>query len=121
MFKYKRVKIEYYLNALQSFSEFRTTKFPPNTLQDILDTSLFCNENITFRGKSLFFKSFLLSGLRTIRDIWDLEILNLNDSIQIYNSLFDNRNCISYYSHIKAAIPNTFVSILNKSGKIVQK
>jgi len=76
MFKYKRVKIEYYLNALQSFSEFRTTKFPPNTLQDILDTSLFCNENITFRGKSLFFKSFLLSGLRTIRDIWDEGILN---------------------------------------------
>ena len=78
---------EYYLNALQSFCEFRT-KFTPNSLQDILDTSLFCNENIKFRGKSLFFKSFLLSGLRTIRDIWDEKILNFKDSIQIYNSLF---------------------------------
>jgi len=107
---------KFYLNALQSFSEFRT-KFTPNSLQDILDTPLFCNENIKFRGKSLFFKSFLLSGLRTIRDIWDEEILNFKDSIQIYNSLFDKRNCISEYSQIKTAIPNTFVSILKKSGK----
>lgn len=52
---------KFYLNALQSFSEFRT-KFTPNSLQDILDTPLFCNENIKFRGKSLFFKSFLFSG-----------------------------------------------------------
>ena len=103
---------EFYFNALQSFSEFRT-KFRPNSLQDILDPSLFCNENIKFRDTSLFFKSFLLSGLRTIRDIWDEEILNFKDSIQIYNSLFDKRNCISEYSQIKAAIPNTYVSILN--------
>ena len=103
---------KFYLNALQSFSEFGT-KFTPNSLQDILDTPLFCNENIKFCGKSLFFKSFLLSGLRTIRDIWDEEILNFKDNIQIYNSLFDKRNCISEYSQIKAAIPNTYVSILN--------
>jgi hypothetical protein len=77
---------KFYLNALQSFSEFRT-KFTPNSLQNILDTPLFCNENIKFPGKSLFFKSFLLSGLRTIRDIWDEEILNFKDSIQIYDSL----------------------------------
>jgi hypothetical protein len=40
--------------------------------------------------------------------------------------LFDKRNCISEYSKIKAAIPNTYVSILkkvenlsrNKNGKI---
>jgi hypothetical protein len=116
---------KFYLNALQSFSKFRT-KFTPNSLQDILDTPLFCNENIKFCAKSLFFKSFLLSGLRTIRDIWDEEILNFKDSIQIYNSLFDKRNCISEYSKIKAAIPNTYVSILkkvenlsrNKNGKI---
>ena len=72
-----------YLNALQSFSEFRP-KFTQNSLQDILDTSLLCNENIKYRGKSLFFKLFLLSGLRTIRNIWDEEILNFKDSIQIY-------------------------------------
>jgi hypothetical protein len=53
------------------------------------------NENIKFCGKSLFFKSFLLSGLLTIRDAWDEEILNFKDSIQIYNSfLLDKRNCI---------------------------
>jgi hypothetical protein len=86
-----------YLKALQSFNEFRT-KFTPNSLQDILDTPLVCNENIKLRGKSLFYKSFVLSGLRTIRDIWDEEILNFKDSIQIYNSLFDKRNCISQYS-----------------------
>ena len=103
---------EFYLNALQSFSEFRT-KFTPNSLQDILNSSLFCNENIKLRDTSLFFKSFLSSGLRTIRDIWDEEILNFKDNIQIYNSLFDKRNCISEYSQIKAAIPNTYVSILN--------
>ena len=57
------------------------------------------------------FKSVLLSGLRTIRDIWDDEILNFKDSIQIYNSLFE-------YSQIKAAIPNTYVSILKKKWKI---
>jgi hypothetical protein len=84
---------EFDFNALQSFSEFRT-KFTPNSLQDILNSSLFCNENIKFRDTSLFFKSFLSSGLRTIRDIWDKEILNFKDSIQIYNSLFDKRNCI---------------------------
>jgi len=105
--------LKFYLNALQSFSEF-CTKFTPNSLQDILDTPLFCNENIKFRGKSLFFKSFVLSRLRTIRYIWDEEILNFKDSIQIYNSLFDKRNCISEYSQIKAAIPNTYVSILKK-------
>ena len=82
---------EFDFNALQSFSEFRT-KFTPNSLQDILDPSLFCNENIKFRDTFLFFKSFLLSGLRTIRDIWDEEIFNFKDSIQIYNSLFDKRN-----------------------------
>ena len=109
---------EYYLNALQSFCEFRT-KFTPNSLQDILDPSLFCNENIKFRDTSLFFKSFLLSGLRTIRDIWDEEIFNFKDSIQIYNSLFDKRNCISEYSQIKAAISNIIVSIVKKSGKFV--
>ena len=38
---------KFYLNALHSFSEFRT-KFTPNSLQDILDTPLFCNENINF-------------------------------------------------------------------------
>lgn len=40
--------------------------------------------------------------------------------------MFDKRNCISEYSQIKAAIPNTYVSILkkvenlsrNKNGKI---
>ena len=86
-----------YLKALQLFNEFRT-KFTPNSLQDILDTPLVCNENIKLRGTSLFYKSFVLSGLRTIRDIWDEEILNFKDSIQIYNSLFDKRNCISQYS-----------------------
>ena len=64
------------------------------------------------------FKSVVLSGLRTIRDIWDDEILNFKDSIQIYNSLFDKRNCISEYCQIKAAIPNTYVSILKKKWKI---
>jgi hypothetical protein len=63
---------EFYLNAMQSFSEFRP-KFTQNSLQDILDTSLLCNENIKYRG-----------GLRTIRNIWDEEILNFKDSIQIY-------------------------------------
>jgi hypothetical protein len=87
-------------------------------LQDILDAPLFCNENIKFRGKSLFFKSFLLSGLRTIRDAWDEEILNFKDSIQIYNSLFDKINCISEYSQIKAVIPNRFVSILKYLEKL---
>jgi hypothetical protein len=29
----------------------------------------------------------------------------------------DERNCISKYSQIKAAIPNTFVSTLKKKGK----
>ena len=127
MFKYKRVNIESHFRilfectAIIQNSKFQKFKFTPNSLQNILDTSLFCNENITFRGKSLFFKSFLLSGLRTIRDIWDEEILNFKDSIQIYNSLFDKRNCISEYSQIKAAKPNTFVSILKKSGTLVQK
>ena len=72
---------KFHLIALQSFSEFRT-KFMPNSLQDILDTLLFCNVNIKFHGKSLFFKLFLFSGLRTIRDIWDEEILKFKDSIQ---------------------------------------
>ena len=79
MLKLDRIP-EFYLNALQSFSEFRI-KFTQNSSQDILDTPLFCNDNIKFRGKSLFFKSFLLNVLRTIRDIWDEEILNFRDSI----------------------------------------
>ena len=73
-------------------------------------------------GRILWCTHFLLlSGLQTIRDIWDEEILNFKVSIQIYNSLFDKRNCISEYSQIKSAIPNTYVSILKKSGKFVQK
>ena len=111
---------EFYLNALQSFSEFRT-KFTPNSLQDILDPPLSCNKNIKLHDTSLFFKSFLSSGLQTIRDIWDEEIINFKDSIQIYNSLFDKRNCISEYSQIKVAIPNMFVSMLKQSGTLVRK
>ena len=60
---------KFYLNALQSFSEF-CTKFTPNSLQDILDTPLFGNENIKFRGKSLFFKSFLYARLETGHIMW---------------------------------------------------
>jgi len=58
--------------------------------------------------------------LRTIRDVWDEEILNFKDGIQINNSLFNNRNSISDYSQIKAAISNTFLSIIKKNGKFVQ-
>jgi len=52
--------------------------------------------------------------LLTIRDVWDEEILNFKDGIQIKNSLFDNRNSISDYSQINAAISNTFLSIIKR-------
>jgi hypothetical protein len=41
---------------------------------DIFDTALFCKENI---------KSFLLSGLRTIRDVLAEEILNVKDNLMV--------------------------------------
>ena len=89
-----------------------------NSAPNLPQIHLFFNENIKFYGKSHFFKSFLSSGLLTIRDAWDEEIRNFKDSIQIYNSLFpDNWNCIAEYSQIKAAVPSTFFSI-TKARKI---
>jgi hypothetical protein len=58
-----------------------------NSAPNLSQIHLFCNENIKICGKSHFFKSFLSSGLLTIRDVWDEEIRNFKDSIQIYNSL----------------------------------
>jgi hypothetical protein len=111
MFKYKRVKIE--LHSIILFECTHSENSAQNLHRihytDIFDTALFCKENI---------KSFLLSGLRTIRDVLAEEILNVKDSIHIYNSFFDKSNCISEYSQIKAAMPNTFVSVLKINWKI---
>ena len=85
MFNYKRVKIE--LHSIILFECTHSENSAQNLHRihytDIFNTELFCKENIKFSGKSLFFKSFLLSGLRTIRDAWAEEILNFKDSIHI--------------------------------------
>ena len=44
---------------IKSFSEFNTKfKFTTNSLQNVLDVHLFCNENIKFRDKSVLFIRF---------------------------------------------------------------
>ena len=69
MFKYKTVKIELHSSIL-----FECTAIIQRIPHQIYTECV--------AGYSL---------LRTIRDVWDEDILNFKDSIQIYNSLFDKR------------------------------
>ena len=102
---------KYYRNMLESLSSLRC-KFQPCTIKETLDTQLFCNKDIRFGGKPLYFKSFLNSSITTIRDVWDLENKQFKNCNTIYNLLTDKRNCISEYSKIKAAIPTDYINIL---------
>jgi hypothetical protein len=72
MFKYKRVKIESHSSILFECTAI-IQRIPHHIYTEFVE------------GYSL---------LRTIRDVWDEEILNLKDSMQIYNSLFDKRKRI---------------------------
>ena len=53
------------------------------------------NSTIVFNGKPIVFPYFAQSGIHKVRDIWDCETNDFNDSnfIKLVNSLIDKRNC----------------------------
>ena len=68
------------------------------------DTSLFGNSLITFRRKSLFFKSFLKSDITKLKDIWDFQGNCFVEDRLIYTKLVDTRKWITEWSTLKTSI-----------------
>lgn len=108
----------FYRDAVHTWTFLSNKLQLPITKEDILDLKLFGNANIIFDRKPLFFPSFSKSGIKTIRDIWDNDSNEFRICNDIFDKLFDKRNCISEYSRIKIAIPQKFIHILRNGGDL---
>ena len=101
----------YYQNILQGWAKFKSLHTPVSK-QEILQQSLFGNNNIRFNGKPLFIQSFSKSRIQYIKDIWNDELNTLQNENYIFNKLQDKRNWISEWVKIKRSIPQNFIQLL---------
>ena len=89
-----------YKDALFDWIDFRKTLQTHTSFLNP-DTSLFGNSLITFRRKSLFFKSFLKSDITKLKDIWDFQGNCFVEDRLIYTKLVDTRKWIMEWTTLK--------------------
>ena len=64
-------------------------------------TKYYSVTQILLLKKTICFASFLKINIKTVKDIWTTVENNFKSCNEIYNSLNDERNCISEYARIK--------------------
>ena len=81
---YSSVMSMFYVQALRNWSWFLQS-FVPTTTTELLNQILFLNSLFTIKRKPIVAKSFILSKLLLLRDIWDNERYEFITSIQLFN------------------------------------
>ena len=95
----------FYVQALRNWSLFLQS-FVPTINTEILNQTLCFNSLFTIKRKPIVVKSFILSKLLLLRDIWDNECHDVITSIQLCSKLNVKSNWISEWMLIKKAVPD---------------
>ena len=88
------------------------------TTAELLNQSLFFNSHFTIKRKPTVVKSFILSKLLLLRDIWDNERHDFITSIQLWSKLNVKSNWISERMLIKKAVPDSLMCALEHDNII---
>ena len=107
----------FYVQALRNWSLF-LQRFVPTTTTEILNQTLFFNSLFTIKRKPIVVKSFILSKLLFLRDIWDNERHDLITKIQLWSKLNVKSNWISEWMLIKTAVPDSLMCALKHDNII---
>ena len=107
----------FYVQALRNWSLF-LQRFVPTTTTEILNQALCFNSLFTIKRKPIVVKSFILSKLLFLRDIWDNERHDLITNIQLWSKLNVKSNWISEWMLIKKAVPDSLMCALKHDNII---
>jgi len=102
---------EFYREALKSWVSLRQCR-KLEKREDILKEDLFANNMMNMNRNSPVFYSWLKSGLRQVRDIWDQTNKIWKTERQILEKLNDKRNWMGQILTIKSIIPAKWKQLL---------
>ena len=100
---YSSVMSMFYVQALRNWNLFLQSVVPTTTTE-ILNQTLFFNSIFTIKRKPVVVKSFILSKLLLLRDIWNNERHDFITSIQLWSKLNVKSNWISEWMQCLLAV-----------------
>ncbi|WAR01916.1 YTX2-like protein, partial [Mya arenaria] len=102
---------KYYLEGMESWGKFLQT-FTAITTDEVLNTPLFGNHIIKFKSKPLFIANFSKSGIKRIKDVWDLTKSDYVSTENLLSKLKSKQNWIAEWTMIKKSIPKAVIDTL---------
>ena len=106
----------FYKKLLVTWTNLRKKIKICNDRESIYKQRLFGNSQILHNKLPVYFQSFNMSKLTTIRDIWNENKNEFLSTQNIYNKLTNRINYLSEISIIKKAIPPQFIEILKHNN-----
>lgn len=115
---FKQIQMsKYYKELLISWTDLQKIQ-KSVTKEDLLEENIFGNCKLKFKGHALYYANFASSGIKKIKDIWDLNNKSFKTSLDIFNSLKDKRNWIAQYSRIKSSLTPQQIDVLKTDSSI---
>ncbi|WAR24786.1 hypothetical protein MAR_038455 [Mya arenaria] len=100
---------------MESWGKFLQT-FTAITTDEVLNTPLFGNHIIIFKSKPLFIANFSKSGIKRIKDVWDLTKSDYVSTENLLSKLKSKQNWIAEWTMIKKSIPKAVIDTLKCGG-----
>ena len=82
------------------------------SISDILSQNIFGNCNISKNQHAIFYSHWSKSGLKQIKDLWNIDRSTWKTGAEICNKLISKRNWIAEYQKLKECIPLKWKYIL---------
>lgn len=110
---------KYYFDSVAAWINLQSKKLIVDR-ESILSEYICGNAHILFKHRPLWFNSYSKSGIRTIKDIWDIENKTFYCGNEVYNLLLDRTNWIAEFNKIKKCIPKDWIKILESNENPTQ-